>query len=116
MTRSILKAIICGVIVGALAFFMPHFLLGIFVVFFLIRLFHCGCRRHYGCGHGHYGHSRRMFYMADMIRKMNEEEYAAFKENMGGGCSDNGYHHGGCCDSKAQKSDCCETKKVEETK
>lgn len=106
MTRSILKAIICGVIVGALAFFLPHFLLGIFVVFFLIRLFHGGCRRHYGCGHGYNGHPRRMFYMADMVRKMSEEEYAVFKENMGGGC----------CNSKATKSDCCETKKVEETK
>jgi hypothetical protein len=115
MTRSILKAIICGVIVGALAFFMPPLLLGIFVLFLLFRLFHCGSRRHGCCGHGHYGHTRRMFYMADKIRKMSEEEYAEFKENMGGNCCDNGYHRHDCCDSKSEKSDCCKTKKVEET-
>jgi hypothetical protein len=53
--------------------------------------------------------------MADKIRKMSEEEYAEFKENMGGNCCDNGYHRHDCCDSKSEKSDCCKTKKVEET-
>jgi hypothetical protein len=110
MTRSIFKAIICGIIVGAMAFFMPHLLLGILLILFLIRIFHCGRHRHGCCGHGHYGHTRRMFYMADMIRKMNDAEYAEFKENMGGGCCDTEYNHHGCCNSKAKESACCEKK------
>jgi hypothetical protein len=116
MTKSILSAVVIGVIVGALAFFVPHFLLGIIVFGALVRLFHCGGRRHGCCGHGHYGHHQRMFYMADMIRKMNEQEYAEFKTNMGGGCCDNGYHQHGCCGSKPKESSCCETKKEETTK
>ena len=130
MVRSILGAVIGGVIVGALAFFMPHLLLGIFVFFFIVRLLHC-CGRGHGYHHGH-GHDR-LFYMADRIRKMSDEDYAEFKTKMGGGCCDNGYHrHGhcgcGCCGSNCncggncncnsdEKCDCkTETKKEETTK
>ncbi len=117
MTKSILKAVICGALVGVMAFFVPHLLIGILVFSFIVRLFHCGGRHHGCCGHGHYGHNRRMFYMADMIRKMNEEEYAEFKTNMGGGCCNNGaYHQHGCCGSKSNESGCYETKKEETTK
>lgn len=115
MTRSILHAVICGLIVGALAFFMPHLLLGILVILFFIRLFHCGHPHHACCGHGQYKHTRRMFYMADMIRKMNEQEYADFKENMGGGCCNNEYQHHACCNSKAKESSCCESKNEEKS-
>ena len=114
MTRSILRPVIGGIIVGALAFFVPHFLLGIFIFMLIVRLLH-GCGRGYGC-HGH--RQGRMFYMADKIRKMSEEEYAEFKANMGGGCSNNGYyHHRHCCGgSTSEGKECCESKKEETTK
>lgn len=117
MTRSILRAVFIGVLVGAAAFFVPHLLLGIFVLLVIVRLLHCG--------HGCYGHRRgheRLFYMADNIRKMSDEEYTEFKTKMGGKCCHNGYHaHGhygrGCCsDSKMENSECCESKKDEATK
>ena len=117
MTVSILRAVVCGVIVGALAFFMPHLLLGIFVFFFIVRLFHC-CGRGHGhgcCGHGyHHGHSKRMFYLADKIHKMNDEEYAEFKEKMGGEECCNSKSE--CCGSNSKDSGCCETKKEETIK
>jgi len=126
MARSIFGVVVGGVIVGALAFFMPHLLLGIFVLFFIVRLLHC-CGRGHGCyGHGyHHGHGHdRLFYMADRIRKMSEEDYAEFKTKMGGGY--NGYHsHGGhcgcgCCGSNYNCGCDCkpdsETKKEETTK
>jgi hypothetical protein len=109
MTRSILHAVICGVIVGALAFFMPHLLIGLFIFCFIVRAFHC-------CGHGH--RHQRIFYMADKIRKMNDEEYAEFKANMGGGCCNHGHHrHGHCCGgSMSEDKECCKSKKDETTK
>lgn len=115
MTRSILRAVIIGVIVGAMAFFMPHLLLGILVFMFLIRLFCCGGRGHGCCGHGYrHGHRQgRLFYMADKIRSMSEEEYAEFKEKMGGECCNS---DSDCCGSKSTKSACCESKKEESTK
>ena len=115
MTRSILRAVVCGVIVGALAFFVPHLLLGILVFFFVVRLFHCcGHRRHGCCGHGfHRGHSERLFYLADRVRKMTDEEYAEFKQKMGGDCCDSDSN---CCGSKSKDSACCETKKEETSK
>ncbi len=120
MTRSILRAVVCGVIVGALAFFVPHLLLGILVFFFVVRLFHCcGHRRHGCCGHGyHHGHSERLFYLADRVRKMTDEEYTEFKQKMGGDCcgSDSDCCGSNCCGSKSKDSACCETKKEETSK
>jgi hypothetical protein len=103
MTRSILRTVLRGVIVGALAFFVPKLLLGLFILGFILRAFHC-------CGRGH--RHQRMFYMADKIRNMSEEEYAEFKTNMGGGCCNNGYHrHGHCCGgSKYEDKECCKSK------
>lgn len=118
MTRSILGAIVGGVVVGALAFFVPHFLLGILIFLLIVRLLHCGVRG-YGCyGHGHHHRHERLFYMADRIRKMSEEEYAEFKTKMDGGCCNKGYHrHRHCCgDSKSAEKECCESKKEETTK
>jgi hypothetical protein len=129
MVRSILGTVLCGVAFGALAFFVPHFLIGIMVFFLIVRLLHCG-GRHGHCGHG-YGHHERLFYMADKIRKMSDEEYAEFKEKMGGGFY-GGYHgHGhyhshsqcgcgcgcGCncgCGSKSEKCDCESKKETKE--
>ena len=81
MTRSILRAVLCGVIVGALAFFVPKLLLGLFILSLIVRAILC-------CGHGH--RHQRMFYMADKLRNMSEEEYAEFKEKMGNGDCCNG--------------------------
>jgi len=109
MTKSILCIALSGVIVGALAFFMPHLLIGLFVLCFIIRAFHC-------CGHGH--RHQRLFYMADKVRNMSEEEYADFKANMGGGCCHRGHHHHSHCCSGSTSTDrnCCKSKKEETTK
>jgi hypothetical protein len=113
MTRSILHAVICGLIVGALAFFMPHLLIGLFIFCAIVRAFHCCGGRRGCCGHGR--EHERMFYMADRIRKMSNEEYEEFKTKMGGGCCDSGYHrhhHGHCCgSSESEEKECCQSKK-----
>ena len=128
MARSIFGVVVGGVIVGALAFFVPHLLLGILVFFLIVRLLHCGGRHGY-YGHGH-GHHERMFYLADKVRKMSEEEYTEFKTKMGGGNCGGGYHgyyhsHHGCgcgcncgcgCGCKSDGKCDCETKKEETTK
>lgn len=125
MTKSILCTVIIGILVGASAFFMPHLLLGIFILFLFFRLLHCGRRAHGCCGGG--SKHERLFYMADKIRKMSEEEYAEFKTKMSGGCCDSGYHsHCGCgsncncgCDCNCNndsKCDCKDSKKEETTK
>jgi hypothetical protein len=115
MTKSIVCTVLTGILVGAAAYFMPHLLLGILIFFGIISLLHCGHRRHGCCGHN-YGHER-MFYMADRIRKMTDEEYEEFKTKMSGGCCDNGYHrHGHCCSSKdSEEKECCQSKKEEKT-
>jgi len=111
MTKSILCTVFCGIIVGVLAFFMPHLLIGLFIFCAIVRVFHCCGRRRGCCGQGH----ERMFYMADRIRKMSEEEYDEFKTKMVGGCCDNGYHrhhHGHCCGGAvSEEKECCNSKK-----
>jgi len=105
MTKSILCAVIFGIVVGAAAFFVPKMLLGFFIFFALMRLFHC-------CSHRH--HNRGRFHMADKIRSMSDEEYAAFKTQMIGGCCNSGHHrHCGC--KSHRKSECC-SKDKETTK
>ena len=81
MTRSILKTVFVGIIIGALAYFMPKLLVGIFIFSLIMRLF---CR----CGHGHCGGHRGggRLAMLDKIRTMSDEEYAEFKNNHGRGC------------------------------
>jgi len=100
MTNSILKTVLVGIIIGALAFFMPKLLVGIFIFSMIMRLF---CR----CGHGHCGghHCGGRFQMMDKIRSMSEEEYAEFKNN----------HGRGCCHSKQKcetDSKCCSDSKL----
>jgi len=124
MRHSIFSVILSGIIVGALFFFMPKLVLGIFIFFFIIRLLHCACMGGGWYGHGHYGHhgyrhgyncqpgcgygdesygtdcehgyefhhqhhhdyhhpmQGKMFYWADKIRNMSEEEYTEFKTKM----------------------------------
>ena len=43
MTKSILCAVIFGIVVGTMAFFVPKMLLGIFIFCAVMRLFHCCC-------------------------------------------------------------------------
>jgi hypothetical protein len=75
MKHSILKTILFGAVVGATLFFMPFFLMGLFITFSLFAFF---MRRR--MGHMHYG--RHQFAFADKIRNMNEAEYQAMKEKM----------------------------------
>lgn len=75
MKNSIFKTVVMGALFGALLFFMPFFIIGMFVCFgifgFMMR------RRMKHMGYGYY-----QFVMADKIRNMNEEEYQNFKHNM----------------------------------
>jgi hypothetical protein len=100
MTKSILCTLIVGIVVGAIAFFAPKMLLGIFIFCAVMRVFHCCCHRH---------HSRGRFHMADNIRAMSDEEYAEFKTQMVGGCCNSGFQHGSC--KSHRESECCSKSK-----
>lgn len=105
MTRSILKTVFIGILIGVTAFFVPKMLLGVFTFFAVMCLFHsCAHRRHHG----------RLLYMADKVRLMSEEEYAEFKTNMGSGCRNSNHHHHSHCGCKS-KSKCNAKSKKEET-
>lgn len=56
MRHSIISVILTGILVGALFFFMPKLVLGIFIFFIIIRLLHIGFMGHRWYGHGYYGH------------------------------------------------------------
>ncbi len=117
MTKSILCAVIGGILVGAVAFFMPHLLFGIIIFFAIFRILHCCCRsRHSCCGSSYGGHNHdRLFYMSDKIRKMSDVEYAEFKTHKGGGCCNSGYHSHCCCNSGTERDfDCMQDTKKEE--
>lgn len=75
MTKSILKTVVFGSLVGAALFFMPKILVSIFLFFVLIRLL-VGRRM----GHGRF--NKYQFVYADKIRNMNEDEYSEFKNKM----------------------------------
>lgn len=110
MTRTIVRAVIGGVFVGALAFFVPKLLLGLIILCVIISAFHC-CGGHHHCG-GHRFGSKQMFYLADKIRKMSDEEFEEFKTVFGDDCCSTGYHHHGhCCDSQASDEECCKSDK-----
>nr|MBK9650901.1 hypothetical protein [Bacteroidota bacterium] len=74
-TKSILKTVVMGMLFGAAVFFVPKFLLGLFIIFALVR-FIAGRRM----GQGRYMQHR--FAFADKIRGMNDEEYTTFKTEM----------------------------------
>lgn len=108
MTRRIFHAVICGVILGALAFFVPKLLLGLLILGFIFRVFHCCGRACHSYGYVH--RHERMFYLADKIRKMSDEEYNEFKTKMGGGCCSGYHHHRYCCgSSKSTDNECCKS-------
>lgn len=75
MKNSILKTVVMGAIFGALLFFMPFFLLGLFICF---SIFGMMMRRRMH----HMGYGFHQFAYADKIRNMNEDEYQHFKSKM----------------------------------
>ena|SRR6478735_1905610 len=95
MNRSILKPILFGVLFGAAAFFVPFLIVKMIVFFMIISLIF---RVFWWGGRGH--HMKYHFAYADKLRKMSEEEYAAFKNNAGRGNCCN--HYGYCADDKAK--------------
>lgn len=77
MTKSILKTVLFGALMGAAIFFMPRLIIGMFIFFAIMRLFMFGRMRRYG----HY-----QFAFADKIRGMSEEEYSQFKNHRMQNC------------------------------
>jgi len=57
MRHSIFSVILIGILFGATFFFMPHLVLGIFILFVIIRLLHVAFMGHRWYGHGYYGHA-----------------------------------------------------------
>ena len=51
MRHSIFSVIVLGILFGAMFFFMPHVVIGIFIILVIIRLLHVAFM-----GHGYYGH------------------------------------------------------------
>jgi UPF0716 family protein affecting phage T7 exclusion len=80
MTKSILKSAAIGILIGAAVFFIPGVLIGLFILFALVRLL-AGRRMGY-----RYGGSR--FAFADKVRGMSEEEYNQFKTSFSARCTD----------------------------
>jgi hypothetical protein len=81
MNSQVGKSILIGVLAGAAFFVMPFFILQM-VIFFMIlnllfRVSGWGRRR----GMHRFGPA-----FADRIRAMNDDEYAAFKQQFGRGC------------------------------
>ena len=56
MRHSIFSVILMGIFLGALFFFMPHLIIGIILIFVIIRLLHVGFMGHGWYGRGYYGH------------------------------------------------------------
>ena len=86
MKNSILKTVVMGAILGALLFFIPFFLLGLFVCF---GIFGMMMRRRMN----HMGYGFHQFAYADKIRNMDEDEYQNFKSKMSQrNCHHQSYH------------------------
>ena len=83
MATTLLKSILVGALMGAMIFFAPGFIIGLFLTFLIFRLM-IG-RRMRG---GRTGEYRLAF--ADKVRSMSDEEYEQFKSNVHA-------HHRHCC-------------------
>ncbi|MDD4968156.1 MAG: cytochrome C oxidase subunit IV family protein [Paludibacter sp.] len=165
MRHSILSVILTGILVGALFFFMPKLVLGIFIFMVIIHLLHFGHMRRGWYGHGYYGHHGyrngcycgpgcgpedeccdsdyghdhhkhhgdhhhghhdhmhgQLFYWADKIRSMSDEEFTEFKNNMNTGFGrgrwgkdSESYDRCRCGKKSAADCDCDTTDKKEDT-
>ena len=83
MDRSFARPIVFGALFGALAFFMPFFLMKVFFFFLIAGVF----IRFFGRRHfrgRRWGGNPMAF--ADRIRGMSDEEYDTFKKEFRGRC------------------------------
>jgi hypothetical protein len=82
MIKTIIKLTVLGIVFGVAAYFMPFFLIKVFLVMVILGAFFrlLGGGRHRSMGHG-YRHA-----FADSIRNMSDEEYASFKAKWQGRC------------------------------
>ncbi len=85
MITSVIKAILIGAIIGALAFFAPFVILGFLVISLIMKL---SFRHRFR--HGHF----RMHHLAyaEKIRSMSEEEFSGYKKQ---------FHTHGCGTSRS---------------
>lgn len=80
-TTSILKSIIMGLIFGSLVYFMPFFLLKVFIFFMVISFFmKMMWWRAMSHGGGHY------LRYAEKVRNMSDEEFNRFKSKSYRSC------------------------------
>ncbi len=82
----IFKAVIAGILGGAALFFLPFFILRLFLFILFIGL---AIRLVVGIGFRRGGHWRGRGFnpqFADKIRSMNDEEYNQFKQKFTAGC------------------------------
>ena len=90
MNKSIFKTIAVGVLIGAIAFAMPFFLLRTVIFFFLIGgLFRRFIGRRFG---KRFGGGRLQPAFADKIRSMGEEGYVQFKTTFQNHCGKKQYN------------------------
>ena len=82
MTKSILKSITAGILIGAALFFMPMLVLALFILSFVMHMMFRMMMHH----SGHAGFGAHHFAFADKVRAMSDEEYTQFKTNFSHGC------------------------------
>jgi len=79
MTKTVFKTIFAGIVIGTAFFFIPFFLLKVFLFFLIIGgLFRLFMGRRFG--------PRFHPAYADKIRNMSDEEYQQFKQRIPQGC------------------------------
>jgi hypothetical protein len=83
MTKSILKTIVAGILLGAALYFVPMLVVAIAFFSFLT---HFLFRRRMMCGTGYGGYGGHRFALADKVRSMTEEEYSQFKSAHSHSC------------------------------
>jgi len=86
MTKSILKSVAGGILIGAAIFFMPRLIIGVII---LMAIFRFMFWRRMGSA----WHRTHRFAMADKIRTMTDEEYQKLKDEYGKGCCHNYNNH-----------------------
>ncbi len=94
MNYHLLRTILFGAVLGAALFWAPFFILKVLLFFMILGFFFRGFR-----GRRYYGPSGWAY--ADKIRNMSDEEYASFKENVGGRCGHQGWRKS---ESKSEES------------
>lgn len=120
MAKQILKSVLIGILVGAVLFMAPFFLLKFFLLFLLIGAI---CRLWWGGKRRGRWNNRNNYAYSDHIRNMSEEEYKNYKEKWNGyncgpqhyyGCG--GYHQYNCDPKTDPSTNAQDTKEKTETK